>query len=360
MKNSILIEGINYISSSRAAEITKYSNDYIGQLCRAGKISAKRIGRLWFVDEAILLEYKKKSDENFKSQEELVAEGSTIQNDGMNSISAFDGIVDESRLSNLESNSSKQTEEILLNENEISSTNDWNISYASDDRPLLPELHKQVEDDYNHVAINVVDSIDTDSFSHESYIAPKSVRMSNLRTISVSILVVCTIFVLGLTVVNIISPSWKSTSSDSIALSSSQSSAGVFDAVGKFFGSIHRGFNNVLAVFTGRNQLTINTENNNINRSLDNGNESSGLVIVPREGDEGLNINVGTNAINGSDEAIKAEIRRSFSDEVVVKPDQNGTAGVITPVFREAKGKDFIYVMVPVKTDAEVNNSKKL
>jgi hypothetical protein len=49
------------------------------------------------------------------------------------------------------------------------------------------------------------------------------------------------------------------------------------------------------------------------------------------------------------DDAMKQKIRGSFSDDVEINKDNSGTAGVITPVFKDTKGKDFIYVMVPVK-----------
>jgi hypothetical protein len=39
----------------------------------------------------------------------------------------------------------------------------------------------------------------------------------------------------------------------------------------------------------------------------------------------------------------------SFSDEVTIQPDKSGTSGVITPVFKQTDGKDFVYVLVPVK-----------
>jgi excisionase family DNA binding protein len=45
------IQGKKLISSKRAAEITGYAKDYIGQLIRAGKIQGIRFGRAWFVDE---------------------------------------------------------------------------------------------------------------------------------------------------------------------------------------------------------------------------------------------------------------------------------------------------------------------
>jgi hypothetical protein len=50
-----------------------------------------------------------------------------------------------------------------------------------------------------------------------------------------------------------------------------------------------------------------------------------------------------------NDEEYKKKIRDSFSDEVNIEPDQNGTAGVIKPVFKKASDDDFLYVLVPVK-----------
>ena len=63
MNQSIEIEGKKYISSRRAAEITKYANDYVGQLCRQGKVKATRVGRQWYIDQDSILDHKKRSDE---------------------------------------------------------------------------------------------------------------------------------------------------------------------------------------------------------------------------------------------------------------------------------------------------------
>ncbi|MCW9054562.1 MAG: helix-turn-helix domain-containing protein [Candidatus Pacebacteria bacterium] len=46
---TIILEGDKYISSKRAAELMGYTQDYIGQLCRAGKIEARQVGRSWYV-----------------------------------------------------------------------------------------------------------------------------------------------------------------------------------------------------------------------------------------------------------------------------------------------------------------------
>lgn len=45
-----ILDGVSYISSKRASELTSYSQDYIGQLARTGQIEARRIGGLWFVN----------------------------------------------------------------------------------------------------------------------------------------------------------------------------------------------------------------------------------------------------------------------------------------------------------------------
>ena len=44
-----------FISLKRASEITGYTSDYIGQLCRAEKVVAKRTGRDWFINIEDLL-----------------------------------------------------------------------------------------------------------------------------------------------------------------------------------------------------------------------------------------------------------------------------------------------------------------
>ncbi|MBI2048070.1 MAG: hypothetical protein HYT27_02930 [Parcubacteria group bacterium] len=43
-----------YVSSRRAAEIFGYAPDYIGQLCRRGKLECRLIGRGWFITETSL------------------------------------------------------------------------------------------------------------------------------------------------------------------------------------------------------------------------------------------------------------------------------------------------------------------
>jgi len=57
-EGSLIISGNKYISSARAAELFGYTKDYVGQLCRAGKLDAQLIGRSWYVSEDSLRKHK--------------------------------------------------------------------------------------------------------------------------------------------------------------------------------------------------------------------------------------------------------------------------------------------------------------
>lgn len=45
----IVIDGVEYVKASIIAKRFKYTADYVGQLCRAGKVDAKLVGRTWYV-----------------------------------------------------------------------------------------------------------------------------------------------------------------------------------------------------------------------------------------------------------------------------------------------------------------------
>jgi len=56
--DEILIEDKKFVSSKRAAKMTGYAKDYIGQLCREGRVPARLIGRGWFVLEAAIQDHR--------------------------------------------------------------------------------------------------------------------------------------------------------------------------------------------------------------------------------------------------------------------------------------------------------------
>lgn len=57
-----MIDGVEYISSKRAAELCGYAQDYVGQLARAAKIDARRASGHWYVNLESLREHTKNAD----------------------------------------------------------------------------------------------------------------------------------------------------------------------------------------------------------------------------------------------------------------------------------------------------------
>jgi hypothetical protein len=47
-----------YLSSKRAAQVTGYAKDYVGQLCREGRVEARLVGRNWYVLESSIREHR--------------------------------------------------------------------------------------------------------------------------------------------------------------------------------------------------------------------------------------------------------------------------------------------------------------
>lgn len=56
--DELLIEEKKYVSSKRAAKITGYAKDYIGQLCREGRVPARLVGRGWYVLETAIKDHR--------------------------------------------------------------------------------------------------------------------------------------------------------------------------------------------------------------------------------------------------------------------------------------------------------------
>ena len=68
--DEIIIEEKKYISSKRAAKITGYAKDYIGQLCREGRVPARLVGRNWYVLETAIQDHRFGNPEQEVEQKE--------------------------------------------------------------------------------------------------------------------------------------------------------------------------------------------------------------------------------------------------------------------------------------------------
>ena len=56
--DELLIDDKKYISSKQAAKLTGYAKDYIGQLCREGRVAARLVGRSWYVLETAIQDHR--------------------------------------------------------------------------------------------------------------------------------------------------------------------------------------------------------------------------------------------------------------------------------------------------------------
>lgn len=56
--DEVTLNNKKYLKATEIAKDLGYTSDYVGQLCRAGKVDAQLVGRSWFVNEASLREHK--------------------------------------------------------------------------------------------------------------------------------------------------------------------------------------------------------------------------------------------------------------------------------------------------------------
>lgn len=56
--DELVIEEKKYLSSKKAAKLTGYAKDYVGQLCREGKVEARLVGRNWYVLETSIMDHR--------------------------------------------------------------------------------------------------------------------------------------------------------------------------------------------------------------------------------------------------------------------------------------------------------------
>lgn len=54
----LVLEGKNYVKSSVIARELGYTSDYVGQLCRSGKVEAKLFGKTWYVEKSSISGHK--------------------------------------------------------------------------------------------------------------------------------------------------------------------------------------------------------------------------------------------------------------------------------------------------------------
>lgn len=58
----ISFDGRDYLSAARAATVTGYHQDYVGQLARSGAVLSRQVGNRWYVDRESIVSHKSSKD----------------------------------------------------------------------------------------------------------------------------------------------------------------------------------------------------------------------------------------------------------------------------------------------------------
>jgi hypothetical protein len=148
--DTVVLDGVSYVKASVAAKQFRYTQDYIGQLCRGKKIDARLVGRTWFVNiDSIKAHrnsrYQKEDQSEMIAVSEINSEvGSKATFSRKTEIRPF---VKKVTLRQVQELAAAHKEERQLR-----------VSYEFDDGSLVPTIHKKREIQPHSVTIEHVDA----------------------------------------------------------------------------------------------------------------------------------------------------------------------------------------------------------
>jgi hypothetical protein len=450
MKDSLILEGKIYISAKRAAKIINYAQDYIGQLCRSGKLDSKMIGRSWYVTEESLLAHREQAVDATQERVLKVTKGITPENAAEvepvverkiqvvsesvpSPIVASDPVVAPTKIPVVAASIFPVKSEVIAPVAPVST-----FKYEVENKPALPEITKKVPASFS-ISKKATDLTATPFASKltvknsdaasvrpsrslslvSSQISPVQIKLpseivkaQNLRAalersekderakvaaearaqrianeriaaekVAAEKAAAAAAAAAAQTPVtapaprvaprpvispiqNVVSKIQSEPKVAVLTLTAPKSIALGIAAIlvvvsGLMFTVAGQ---NIKKAALGSNSAASITSNffSGIFRTLGFGKPAT-LATIPRSPEVNNNPNPETvSPFNGisvvpstgsaaADQAAKQKIQTSFSDEVSIQPDDSGTAGVITPVFKKGSGDDFMYVLVPVK-----------
>jgi len=326
MNGDLYFEGRQYISSSRAAKISGYVNDYIGQLCRDGKLECRMVGRSWYVSFESITTHKNANGGNAKWR----AKKSFASADRSSSASTF-----SSQYSNLNSFPQRLAEErISLPLNNVPVPAEA-ISLGVEEvdliLPCLPTVathgkashHFAFEKNFPKIVgamLALLFAVSAFQFSVSMNKDAQLVYGNFVHEIATSLYIS---FPSGSNFLASVATATES-SFGQFAISFYKTIQGVL------FNTRER----IIVLFGG--EIPQEKQPQHIAQAPQTSSEGQGLVVVPVDSllDQ---------------EAVIAKIKDSFSDEVNVLPKNDGVSGVITPMFRKVSDQDYLYVLVPLK-----------
>lgn len=369
MNSELFFEGKKYVSSKRASKISRYNQDYIGQLIRDSKLEARRVGRSWFVSLESLEKHigkikgvEIKPLEKTPKIEGLSTESKPLFLEGKKFISSKEAsdlsgysrdyigqLVRDEKLEarmvgrlwyvsalslqkHLEKQGQNNTEnkkaEIHPYKKFEGSPVSQAISYQKEEVLSLPKLPQK------EIILNA-------EIYKPALIYPAISPLPKKKILSPfshfkKVAVVASVSIVLVFVANIahyeINKSAITQKDNSVLASASVLSKTSFESLaldwykyvnGKFIG-VSRFFASMFGISQIAYQPSIQTPTNTT---------PQGIVVMPK---------------NTENEETVERIKNSFSDQVGVSKNPDGVSGVITPVFKKVSGDEYLYVLVPV------------
>ncbi len=371
MNNDLLFDGKTYISVGRASKKLGYTADYLGQLCRAGKIDARMIGRTWYVEwESIKNHKKSKTHRVRRTAEEIRHERQTQDLEKLN-VSEIkvdeveEDCPDENYLEKIDREVERSfkpqeqlTEPILVSLHAQESTpeadpstypsNLSGIKYLQDENILpsvlasqnqwLPELNKTNTKTESRTFFKRRFELDPILIGGSSLVAffifMNLMFVTNNPVTNIS---------LENGVINAVSKIENISRVDTNAPSvESLNKELVSSRVASNLSAAYANIATVFNYFTDELRRKINRWAVGYLRSL-------GFVPQIKE-EPGTTRKQGLVVVSDPDnhDETVASIKNSFSDEVTVVEDDGGGSGVITPIFKNIEGDPYTYVLVPL------------
>jgi hypothetical protein len=124
MNKALLIDGKEYISAVRAAKKIGYASDYMGQLCRSGRVAGTLIGKTWYVDYQSILEHRRTRKQKGRKKAGAIPESFVPQ---VENVSDVESVASEAGVGSLYSVEAKPV-----------------VQYGADNSPALPQLTKAI------------------------------------------------------------------------------------------------------------------------------------------------------------------------------------------------------------------------
>jgi len=388
MNSDLYFDGKQFISSSRAAKISGYVNDYIGQLCRDGKLDCRMVGRTWYVSFESLINHKNANGSASKNRSKKPLEilASNLPVEALQTLNpavtpalfpaATAPVISTFSTPFLPSDSKPRTwfspkvsypifrDEVHVLVKVVEETVAKGASEKTENTSLektfvgvsFPDFSYEKKLFVSNIPAQKIFDREAKKVSSLTHFETSSLFFSRAFPTAFALMISFIFAFAGFLFAVRANPTAQVAYNsafhslrDEVGVSGEVATlrlqASVFSGVGSVLDqaglAVYHAVNNFL--FDTRERILVMSgveveKKVSVVKQTDNEptSPSQGMVVVP--------VDDKTNR-----EATIAKIKDAFSDEVSVKPASDNASGVITPVFKKVKGDDYLYVLVPIK-----------